>query len=410
MRKGGLPPQNLPSSHRSTAAIHPENLSSGIVSGLLAITGPPVIILEAAANGNFTDAQTIFWMFSVYFFGGLFSVILPLYYRIPIVGAHSITGVAFLATITSQVPYNQLIGGYIISSLLIFLVGIFGLFSKFMKYVPKEIIAAMMAGIITSYVVRLIVSIQHLPLIGGTALLTYFLFSKWKLRVPPVIAAVFSGFIVLLLTYNFDSAAESTIGFVIPQLQLPEFNLLTALTVSVPLTLLILSNDAAPGIGALEQNNYKPPINRIVTLSGIFSFFASLFGGQSANVAGMMTAICSGEETGMREKRYIAAAVSGVLILLFGIFAWWTVPFIKSLPGDFVSMLAGFALFGVLGSSLKQSFSKSTMMMSVTFTFVIAMSNISVFFISAPVWALAGGAFIANFIEKNKKEKQLKKG
>jgi benzoate membrane transport protein len=47
--------------------------------------------------------------------------------------------------------------------------------------------------------------------------------------------------------------------------------------------------------------------------------------------------------------------------------------------------------------------------MSVTFTFVIAMSNISVFYISAPVWALAGGALIANFIEKNK-DKQAGKG
>ncbi|WP_052427576.1 benzoate/H(+) symporter BenE family transporter [Neobacillus niacini] len=409
MRKGDLQQLHISSSPRSNAVLHPQNLSSGIVSGLLAATGPPVIILEAAANGNFTDAQTVLWMFSVYFFGGLFSVVLPFYFRIPIVGAHSITGVAFLATIPLHVPYNQLIGSYIISSLLIFLVGIFGLFSKFMKYVPKEIIAAMMAGIITSYVVRLIISIQHLPLIGGTALLTYFLFSKWKLRVPPVIAAVFSGFIVLLVTYNFESAAGSTIGFVMPQIQLPEFNLLTIFTISVPLALLILSNDAAPGIGALEQNNYKPPINRIVTLSGIFSLCANMFGGQSANVAGMMTAICSGEETGMKEKRYIAAIVSGVLIILFGIFAWWTVPFIKSLPGDFVSMLAGFALFGVLGSSLNLSFSQPKMLVSVTFTFVIAMSNISVFFISAPVWALAGGTLIANCVEK-KKEKQAGKG
>lgn len=409
MRKGSLHPLKIPFLQQSTASIHPQNLSSGIVSGLLAVTGPPVIILEAAANGNFSDAQTIFWMCSVYFFGGLFSIVLPIYYRIPIVGAHSITGVAFLATITSQVPYHQLIGSYIISSLLILFVGILGLFSKFMKYVPKQIIAAMMAGIITSYVVRLIVSVQHLPLIGGTALLTYFLFSKWKLRVPPVIAAVISGFLVLFLTYNLDSTAESTIGFVVPQLQLPEFNLLNVFTVSVPLALLILSNDAAPGIGALEQNNYKPPINKIVTVSGIFSLFANLFGGQSANVAGMMSAICSGEETGLKEKRYIAAIVSGVIILLFGIFAWWTVPFIKSLPGDFVSMLAGFALIGVLGSSLNLSFSQPNMIMSVTFTFVIAMSNISVFYISAPVWALAGGALIANFIEK-KKDKQAGKG
>jgi benzoate membrane transport protein len=382
-------------------AIHSKNLSSGIVSGLLATTGPPIIILEAAANGNFTNEQTILWMFSVYFFGGLFSIVLPLYYRIPIVGAHSITGVAFLATVSSQFPYNQLIGSYIISSLLISLIGILGLFSKLMNYVPKEIIAAMMAGIITDYVVRLIVSVQQLPLIGGVTLLTFFLFAKWKLRIPPVIAAVFAAFLMLFLTQHFEVVGRG-MDFVIPHIQIPAFSWLSIFTISLPLALLILSNDAAPGIGALEQNNYNPHINRILTLSGIFSLGANLFGGQSANIAGMMTAICGGNDSGPKDKRYVASIVSGILIVFFGIFAWLTVPFIKSLPDDFVPILAGFALFGVLGSSLNLSFSQPKMIMSVTFTYVIALSHITVFFISAPVWALAAGALISNFIEKKK--------
>jgi benzoate membrane transport protein len=408
MRKTGIGQLQIPSSMGSNRIISTQNLSSGIVSGLLAAVGPPVFIMEAAANGHFTNEQTVLWMFSVYFFGGLFSIILPFYYRIPIVGAHSITGVAFLVTVTSQVPYNQLIGSYIISSLSILLIGFLGLFSKLMKFVPKEIIAAMMAGIITSYVVRLIISVEHLPMIGGVALMSYFIFTKWKLRVPPVIAAVFAGFLMLFLTYDLDFSS-SEMAFVLPHLQVPEFNILNIFTVSLPLALLILSNDAAPGIGALEQNNYKPPINRILTLSGVFSLFVNLFGGQSANIAGMMTAICSGEETGNREKRYFAAIVSGIFILLFGCFAWLSVPFIQSLPGDFVSMLAGFALLGVLGTSLTQSFAKPKMMISVTFTFVIAMSNISIFYISAPVWALVGGSLIARFIEKNN-EKLAEKG
>lgn len=388
--------------------INSNNLSSGIVSGLLAATGPPVIILQAAANGNFSNEQTILWMFSVYFFGGLFSIILPIYYRMPIVGAHSITGVAFLATMTGQFSYQQLVGSYLISSLIIFLVGLLGLFSKLMKYVPKEIIAAMMAGIITSYVVRLIVSVQNLPLIGGVALLVFLLFSKWKWRIPPVIAAVFAAFIMLLVTNGIGSAGAS-MTFVIPTIQLPEFSWLSILAISVPLSLLILSNDAAPGIGALEQNNYHPPINRIITVSGIFSLITNFFGGQSANVAGMMSAICSGKDSGPREKRYVGAVLSGVLLMCFGIFAWLIVPFIQSLPKDFVSLLAGLALFGVLGTSLNLSFSQPKMVLSVTFTFVIALSNITIFYISAPVWALAGGALIANFIER-KQEPQVKEG
>ena len=191
--------RNMPMPTAPEGALNSQNLSSGFVSAVLAVTGPPIIILEAAVNGNFTIEQTVLWMFSVYFFGGLFSIILPLYYRIPIVGAHSITGVAFLATVTSHVSYSELIGSFIVSSLLIFLVGFFGLFSKLMKYIPKEIIAAMMAGIIISYVVRLIDAVQQLPLIGGVSLLTFFVFAKLKVRFPPVIAAIFAGFLMLYL-------------------------------------------------------------------------------------------------------------------------------------------------------------------------------------------------------------------
>ena len=85
------------------------NVSSGFISALLAMTGPPAIILEAAQIGQFTPQQTISWMFAVYFFGGLFSIIFPLIYKIPITGAHSITGVAFLVTITPNFSFSELI-------------------------------------------------------------------------------------------------------------------------------------------------------------------------------------------------------------------------------------------------------------------------------------------------------------
>ena len=119
--------------------------------------------------------RPFFGCFSVYFFGGIFSVVLPLYFRIPIVGAHSITGVAFFSRHNFTGPLQSINRQlHHIKSINLYSLAFLGLFSKFMNYVPKEIIAAMMARIITSYVVRLIVSVQHLPLIGGTALLTYF--------------------------------------------------------------------------------------------------------------------------------------------------------------------------------------------------------------------------------------------
>ncbi|PLT33446.1 benzoate/H(+) symporter BenE family transporter [Bacillus sp. V5-8f] len=375
-----------------------QNVSSGLISSTLVMTGPAIIILEAAAAGHFTDQQTINWMFAVYFFGGLFGILMAMLNKIPITGGHSITGVAFLATVTSHFTYPQLIGGYVMSGLLIFLVGISGLFTRIIKWVPKEIISAMLAGLVTGYVVKLVPSIKELPLVGVAALLGFFITTKFSKRLPAVMVAVAIAFAALAGTGGLNISTVD-IPFSFPSLQTPEFSLMGLLTLALPLAMLILSNDAAPGIGALESSNFNPPIRKIVSISGIFSMITSFFGGQSANIAGMMTAISAGPDSGPRPKRYIAAIVSGIVILLFGIFAWKIVPFIQSLPKAFISLLAGFALIGVLHSSLQMAFAGTKYRLSALSAFIIALSNISVLHISAPVWALIFGAVIARTVE-----------
>jgi benzoate membrane transport protein len=257
----------------------------------------------------------------------------------------------------------------------------------------------MLAGMITKYMVNFALSITQLPLIGGISLLAFFIFSKWNKRIPPMVAGIVTGTILLLLTQPLDSIGVGISSFVVPTLQLPKFNALSFLSVSIPLALLILSNDAAVGLGAIEQNGYRPPVNRVISLSGIFSIITSFFGGQSANVAGMMSAICSDKGAGPKEKRYMGAVVSGLIILLFGLFSWKLVPVIQVLPKPFVAILVGFALLGVFGNSLTVGFSRPTMKLSAAFAFVIALSNISILNISAPVWSLLVGALIARFLE-----------
>lgn len=376
----------------------PNNISSGLISGVLAMTGPPAIILAAAHAGQFTHQQTISWMFAVYFFGGIFGIIFPLIYKIPITGAHSLSGVAFLVTITPHYTINELVGAYMVAGLAIYLIGISGLFTKIMTWFPKEVIAAMLGGMITAYVVRLITSINELAIVGIPAVISYIVFIRWIKRVPAVLGAVSVALLIVLFTQDIEILAMDA-SYVFPTVYKPDFGFITLFTVSLPLVLLILSNDAAPGIGALESTDFKPPIKSIISASGIFTVCAGLFGGQSANVAGMMTAICADEESGPKEKRYMASVVSGVVILLFGIFAWVIVPFIQVLPSSFIAMLAGFALIGVLGSSLQLGFSNQKFRLSATFAFAITLSDISLFHISAPVLALVVGSFISKVIE-----------
>ena len=380
--------------------LNSHNISAGLVSSVLVMTGPAIIILQAASAGGFTDQQTINWMFAIYFFGGLFSIVMPLLFRIPITGGHSITGAAFLATVTAQFTYPQLIGGYVMSGLIIFLIGISGFFTKIIKWVPKEVIAAMLGGLVTGYVVQIVPAVKEMPLVGAAAVLSFLIGTKYVKKLPPVVITMAVAFVVLFLIEKPEFATEQ-LAFFLPSIQTPEFTGMGLLTIALPLAMLILSNDAAPGIGALESSDFKPPIRKIVSTSGVFSMITGFFGGQCANIAGMMTAICAGPDSGPRAKRYMGAVVSGVVTILFGLFAWKIVPFIQSLPGAFISLLAGFSLIGVLHTSLRQGFLEERYRLSALAAFIVTLSNVSFFHISAPVWGLLIGALLARTIERS---------
>ncbi|KKK36326.1 benzoate transporter [Mesobacillus campisalis] len=385
--------------HSILRDLNSQNISAGLISSTLVMTGPALIILQASASGGFTSQQTVSWMFAVYFFGGVYGILMPLLFRIPITGGHSLTGVAFLATATAQFTYPQLIGGYVMSGLLIFLIAVSGLFTRMMKWVPREVISAMLGGLVAGYVVQLVPAVKEMPAVGGAAVVSFLLCTRYSRRIPPVLGAIAAALASLLLTDGL-SAGASQLVFSWPSFQIPEFSMIGFLTLSLPLAMLILSNDAAPGIGALESGDYKPPIRKILTASGAFSVMASFFGGQSANIAGMMTAICAGPDAGPREKRYMASVAAGAVILVFGVFAWKIVPFIQSLPQTFVAMLAGFSLVSVLYGSLQSGFSSSRYKISALTAFIVTLSDVSFFHISAPVWALLIGAFLARTVEK----------
>ncbi len=379
--------------------LNTQNISAGIITGTLGIVGAPIIVIEAAAAGGFTHIETISWFYAVQFFGALFGLIMVFYYRMPIVGAHSITGAAFLVTVTPHFTYSELVGGFIITGIIIMLFGISGIFKKVMSWIPREVISAMLAGIITSYVVGLIPAAEELPIVGISAITVFFILTKWNLRIPPMLGSVLTSVIVFFLVYDFDMSALGT-EVVLPIVHAPDFSLAGAISISIPLALMILSNDATPAVGALERSGYKVPTNNILTVSGILSIFTSFFGGQSANVAGMMTTIASDEESGDTDKRYVASVISSIIMLIFGLFAWALVPLMFELPEALMAMLAGFVLIGVFASTMRTSFGNSKYQMAVIFTYIISVSGISIFYVSAPVWALLIGTMLAKVVRK----------
>lgn len=401
--KSGLEPQPVEPKRTHVRWENPlgdinlSNSSAGIISGILGITTPTLLILQAARVAHFHYAQTISWLFAVYVLGGLFSIVLPWLYRIPITGAHSLSATAFLATAVLHFTYPQLIGGYMLGGFLLFLIGVSGLYARLIAWIPMEVISAMLAGMIASYVVKSVTAMADFPLLGSTVFLGYLVFLKWVRQLPAVLGSILAGLIALAFLHEIHPVQVAVVQMV--QFHRPEWTWNVFFSLALPLSILVLSNDITPGIAALENFGYRPPMRTLLVSSGLASMLAGALGGQSANVAGMMSAICAGEDAGPWKARYVASMVSGTLLLSFGVLSWLIVPFIEQLPIYFITMLAGFSLLSSLVGSLRSAFVAGAYRLSSGTAFAIALSGTTILHLSATVWSLLIGLLMARFVE-----------
>jgi benzoate membrane transport protein len=372
-----------------------------MISALMACTGGAVMLIYGADMAGFSRQELISWFFAAYVLGGILNVALSLWYKIPFGGAHSITAAAFLMTTMAEFSLKELAGSYLMSGILISIFGITGLFKKILEWIPKPLIDAMLAGIVLNYVVNIVPAIKQFPLAGGLAVLGFFIAPKLSKWFPPLLGVLVFGGVGLILGYDFPVII--TEPFSLPQIVTPFFTVHGFLSISIPLAVLVLSNDIAVGLAALKKNGYHPPVNPTLVWTGLGTILAAFMGGHAVNIGGMMTALCSSEEAGSFKQRYWAAIISGILVILFGIFAWKAIMILKWLPTSFIQLISGFALVGVLLNSLRSAFSDTSYRYSILFAFVIAIANVSFIGIASPVWSLAVGGIAAKVLGERDK-------
>lgn len=373
-------------------------VSIGLMSALLACSGGAILIIQAAQALNISQVELYSWFMSVYIVGGLLNMYLALKFNIPFAGAHSITAIAFLGTLSSRFSFPELAGGFILSGMLIFLAGYTRLFSKILNHIPKPVIDALLAGLLLPYVIKIVPASISLPLSGLFSLFGYFVVPRIVKVLPSTIGALFFGMIGLSFEFHFK--ALSTISFQFPQIVNPEFSVTALFSIALPLCLLILSNDLAIALASLKGNGYEPPANRTLMASGFASMLVGCFGGHAANAGGMMSALCSSPEAGPKESRRWAGVVSSIIVLVLGLFSFKVIPLMQMLPSSFVTIMTGFSILGLFITALRSSFSDKNLRLPALLTFGVALSQIHLIGVATPVWALLTGGIALKWIRK----------
>lgn len=375
-----------------------KTISTGTVAAIIACTGPLLIIITASQNGNLSMQQTVSWIFAIYFVAGIIGILMPLLYKMPIAGAYSVPSAVLMTQAITQFSFSEVIGAYLMAGLFIFLIGYFGWFETIINWLPTEIVMAMIAGSMIHFATDMMQATLIVPIVGIVALLTYFLCAKYISFIPPIVGALFVS--MLFIPFYSDTSSNFSFHFQLPSFFVPSFSIQTIFAISIPITIMLLGTEAVQGFSMLKNAGYDPPVNKVTMVSGIGTMIAGTMGGHSACIAGIMTALCSSKETGPKEKRYIAAFFSGVLLCIFGLFASITFSLILLIPIAIIKIIAGLALLNFLLSTFQQSFRSGEFQMGAFFAFIIAMSGIHFYGISSTFWALVGGICISLFLEK----------
>ncbi|MEU3275403.1 benzoate/H(+) symporter BenE family transporter [Saccharomonospora sp. NPDC006951] len=391
--------------YRSGLRDLPRNLNvstigAAVVAAVFGCTGPALIIINGAEKAGLSPTATASWIFGVYVFGGLNSLLLALYYKQPIVGAWSIPGAVLVVDALGTYSLSELVGAYLVTSLLVILAALTGVVRRVMSWLPFPIVMAMIAGALIKFAISVVESGTATPWIVAAAVLGYLVFARFVRKIPGVVGALVAGIMVAAVTGGFSGAGFDG-GLTAPELVLPTFDAGAVLAVSIPLAILVLGAENAQAIGTLMAADYRPPVNSMSLLSGVSGALAAAFGGHTANIAGPMTAICTSRDAGPTEGRYAASVLNGTIFMAFGLLSGAAVAVVTALPSELVAAVAGLAMITVLLSAFQGAFRASRFQVGSLFALVIAMSGVSILGISSPFWALIGGVGASLLLERD---------
>lgn len=363
---------------------------AGFIATVISYAGPLVIIFQAADAAHLSRELLSSWVWAISIGSALLGIGLSLRYRVPIIIAWSAPGSALLVALLPGISMNEAVGAYLLSSLIIFLVGISGAFDRVIGKLPGAIAAAMLAGILLRFGTGLFVSLQGQPGLVLAMFATY-LVCKRLLPRYAVMAVLVVGCAIAMFTGQLHREAL-VIGLATPVWVTPQFSLGATLNVALPLVMVALTGQFVPGMAVLRASGYATPARPIIACSALGTALLAPFGCHGLNLAAITAAICTGREAHEDPgKRYVAGVVGGLCYLVLGIFGATLVSLFAAFPKELIAALAGLALFAAIAGALANAMAAPHDREAALVTFLTTASGMSLFGLSAAFWGLIFG-------------------
>ena len=365
-------------------SIPPPTLLAGFLAVLIGYASSAAIIWQAAIVAGATTAQISGWMTALGLAMGVSTLTLTLWYRVPVLTAWSTPGAALLVTGLQGLTLNEAIGVFIVTNALIVL------FARLMRIIPHSLAAAMLAGILLRFGLQAFASLDGQFTLCGSMLLVW-LATKAVAPRYAVIAAMIIG-IVIVIAQGDVVTTDVVFKPVLPTYITPDFSFAHSLSVALPLFLVTMASQNAPGIAAMKAAGYSAPVSPLIVFTGLLALVFSPFGVYSVGIAAITAAICQSPEAHPdKDQRWLAAAVAGIFYLLAGLFGSVITGMMAALPVSWIQMLAGLAPLSTIGGSLYQALHNERERDAAVVAFLVTASGLTLVGIGSAFWGLIAG-------------------
>ncbi|HEY5633810.1 MAG TPA: benzoate/H(+) symporter BenE family transporter [Burkholderiaceae bacterium] len=374
--------------------------ANGLIGFIFAATGPVAIILSVGSAGGLSQSDLSSWIFGSFAVNGVLSIIACWYYRTPLVFFWTIPGTVLVGPALGHLSFPEVIGAFLATGLLMLVLGASGWVRRAMGALPMPIVMGMVAGVFMKFGIDLVLSLRDDFALAAPMTLVFVALTAVPAlarRVPPLIAAMVVGAVLVAVYGTFDPAGASGDALVRPNLYAPQFSWQAMLELVLPLTITVLVVQNGQGIAVLDAVGHKAPVNAVTIGCGAWSMITAMFGSVSTCLTGPTNALIS--SSGEKHRHYTGGVLVGLLAIAFGLFAPLFTRLMLASPPAFIATLAGLAMLRVLQTAFTVSF-RDRFALGALVAFLVTVANVPVFNIGAPFWGLVFGYLVSRLLER----------
>ncbi|MCG8283246.1 benzoate/H(+) symporter BenE [Acinetobacter seifertii] len=369
---------------------------AGFLAVLISYSGPLIIFFQAAQRAHVSTDMMVSWIWGISIGAAVSGIYLSIKYKTPVITAWSAPGTALLVTLFPNVSLNEAVAAYITSAIVIFLIGVTGYFDKLLKWIPQDVAAGMMAGILFQFGIGLFTASDSMPFIVFSMLIVFLIAKRLMPRYTMI--WVLAAGVLLSLILGKMNPVDVSFSLAIPQWISPEWTWNSTLNLAVPLILVSLTGQFLPGMAIMKLSGYDTPAKPIITVTSIASLAVACVGGITIVLASITAALCLGKDAHeLKEKRYIAGIANGIFYILGGLFAGSIVMLFSLLPKELVAALAGLALLGAIATNISVAMKNDSQRDAALITFLATASGMHFLGLSSVFWGICIGV-IAHLI------------